>query len=332
MRKLAFGLLLGMTCVFVACQSNKLKVDVSDIDLNIKIDRFEKKLFDIKNGSTLEDLKKTHPRILRLYSEKVIGLGSVDDLNYLQYLNKFLNDSTMNLVANRIDSIYSNLDKQEEELTEGFKHLKYYYPTTQIPKIFSLISGFNQSIVIDEGLIGIGLDKYLGKDCDFYALLGRPVYLRENMTANRIAQDIFLAYGLTEFPFKPKAHNLMEQMVYQGKILYFLQALLPEKPEHDIVKYSAEDYKWCVDNESQIWAYLIEQKHLFSTHSSMARNYINEAPFTTGMPKESPGRIGTWVGLQIVKSYMAKHSELSIPELMSKDDFASMLRESAYQP
>lgn len=332
MRKLAFGLLLGMTCVFVACQSNKLKVDVSDIDLEIKIDRFEKKLFDLKNGSSLEDLKDKYPRILRLYSEKVIGLGNVDDLNYRQYLNKFLNDSTMNLVVNQIDSIFPNLDIQEEELTKGFKHLKYYYPKAKIPKIFSQISGFNQSIVVDEGLIGVSLDKYLGVDCDFYALLRRPVYLRENMTPNRIAQDILLAYGLTEFAFKPKAHNLMEQMIYQGKILYFLQALLPEKAESDIMKYNTDDYKWCVDNETQVWAYLIEQKHLFSTHTNMTRNYINDAPFTTGMPQESPGRIGTWIGLQIVKSYMTKHSELSIPQLMTNDDYASILRESAYQP
>ena len=332
MRKLALGLLLGMTCVFVACQSNKLKVDVSDIDLEIKIERFEQKLFDLRKGSSLEDLKGKYPRILRLYSEKVIGLGPVDDLNYLQYLNKFLNDSTMNLVVNQIDSIFPNLEKQEEELSEGFKHLKYYYPEAKIPMIFSQLSGFNQSIVVDEGMIGVSLDKYLGVDCDFYALLRRPVYLRENMTPNRIAQDIFLAYGLTEFPFKPQAHNLMEQMIYQGKILYFLQALLPEKTESDIVKYSPVDYKWCVDNETQVWAYLIEQKHLFSTHSSMTRNYINDAPFTTGMPQESPGRIGTWIGLQIVKSYMTKHSELSIPQLMANNDYAAILRESAYQP
>lgn len=332
MRKITFGLLLIMTSMLIACQSNKLKVDVSDIDMNIKVERFEKQLFNLNNGGSLEDLKKAYPRILRLYSEKVIGLGKVDNLNYNQYLNKFLNDSIMNLVASSIDSVFPNLDIQEEELTNGFKHLKYYYAKVKTPRVFSQLSGFNQSIVVDEGLIGVSLDKYLGKDCEFYALLGRPVYIRENMTPNRIAQDILLAYGLTEFPFKAKKENLMEQMIYQGKILYFLQALLPEKGEHDILKYSAEDFQWCVDNESQVWAYMIEQKHLFSTHSSMARNYINDAPFTAGMPKESPGRIGTWIGLQIVKSYMKKHSEVSLPDLMLKDDYASILRESAYQP
>lgn len=330
MRKILFSLLIIFS--FVACQSNKLKVDVSDIELEIEVLRFEKDLFAINNGASLEGIKKKYPQILKLYSEKVIRLGNVDDLNYLQYLNKFLTDSTMNVVVNRIDSVFPNLDLQEEELTEGFKHLKYYYPKAKIPNVFSQISGFNQSIVVDEGIIGVSLDKYLGEDCDFYALLRRPVYLRENMTPNRIAQDILLAYGLTEFPFRPKAQNLIEQMIYQGKILYFLQSLLPEKTEFDIMKYKEKDYQWCVDNETQAWAYLIEQKHLFSTSADMARNYINEAPFTTGMPQESPGRIGTWIGLQIVKSYMKKHSKLSLPELMLKDDYASILRESAYQP
>jgi len=332
MKKLRLSVFLGMACLFVACQSNKLKVDVSDIELEVNIERFERDLFELKKEGSLKELKKTYPRILKLYSEKVIGLGQVENLNFSTYLNKFLTDSTMNLVVNRIDSIFPNLDKQEEELSEGFKHLKYYYPKAEIPKLFSQLSGFNQSIVVDEGLIGVSLDKYLGEDCDFYALLRRPVYLRENMTPNRVAQDILLAYGLTEFPFKPQRQNLMEQMIYQGKVLYFLQALLPEKAEQDIMKYSTEDYQWCVDNETQVWAYLIEQKHLFSTHASMARNYINDAPFTTGMPQESPGRIGTWIGLQIVKSYMAKHSEISLPDLMSNNDYAAILRESAYQP
>ncbi|MRT94548.1 gliding motility lipoprotein GldB [Ancylomarina sp. 16SWW S1-10-2] len=331
MRKITFGLLLLTVCLLVACQSNKLKVDVSGIDLDIKIDRFEKQLFDLNKGGTLNDLEKKYPHILGLYSEKVIGLGKVDDQNYSQNLNKFLKDSTMNLVANRVDSVFPNLDVQEEELEGGFKHLKYYYPKAEIPRVFSQISGFNQSIVVDKGLIGISLDKYLGEDCDFYALLGRPVYMRKNMAPNRVAQDILLAYALTEFPFKPKSENLMEQMIYQGKILYFLQALLPEKGEADILKYSSEDFKWCVDNESHVWAYIIEQKHLFSTDSSMARNYINDAPFTAGMPTDSPGRIGTWIGLQIVKSYMEKHGEISLPDLMQNDDYASILRESAYQ-
>lgn len=330
MRKIFFSLLIAFA--FVACQSNKLKVDVSDIELDIKVLRFEKDLFAINGGTSLEDLKKKYPQILKLYSEKVIRLGNVDDLNYLQYLNKFLTDSTMNVVVNRIDSIFPNLDKQEKELTDGFRHLKYYYPKAKIPRVFSQLSGFNQSIVVDEGVIGVSLDKYLGEDCDFYALLRRPIYLRENMTPDRIAQDILLAYGLTEFPFKPKAQNLMEQIIYQGKILFFLQALLPEKAEFDIMKYKEKDYQWCVDNETQVWAYLIEQKHLFSTDASMTRNYINEAPFTTGMPQESPGRIGTWIGLQIVKSYMKKHSDVSLPTLMANNDYASILRESAYQP
>lgn len=330
MRRILFSLLVAFA--FVACQSNKLKVDVSGIDINMEVLRFEKDLFALNQGASLEDLKKKYPQILKLYSERVIGLGRIDDPNYPQYLNHFLSDSTMNLVANRIDSIFPNLDQQEKELIEGFKHLKYYYPEVKIPRVFSQLSGFNQSIVVDEGVIGVSLDKYLGEACEFYAFLNRPVYMRANMTPNRIAQDILLAYSLTEFPFKPKAQNLMESMIYQGKILYFLQALLPDKPEYDIMKYKQDAYQWCLENEGQIWAYLIEQKHLFSTDASMTRYYINDAPFTSGMPQESPGRIGTWIGLQIIKSYVEKHSDVSLPTLMANNDYASILRESAYQP
>ena len=53
---------------------------------------------------------------LSLEAEAVIVGGDVENLNYPEHLNKFLNDSTMSLVAERIDSIFPDLDLQEKKL------------------------------------------------------------------------------------------------------------------------------------------------------------------------------------------------------------------------
>lgn len=315
-----------------SCQSGKQKPDVSDRNLTLTIQRFEKDLFALKEHPDLEQLKQKYTEVLPLYSSKVIGLGNSNDSNYMDYLNQFLCDSTMSMVYDRVMEKFPTLEKQESELEDAFKYISYYFPNRPVPQFFSQISGFNQSIVVAPNWVGISLDKYLGSDCDFYGYLGTPMYARANMIPERIAQDVVLAYALTEFPFQPLKDDLISNMIYQGKIRYFVQSMMPEKPEADVMKYSPEELAWCSENEEQIWGYIIEQKHLFSSEYRTIIKYINDGPFTQGMPSESPSRTGIWIGWQIVDAYMAKHPNYTLSQLMQENDYAMLLRESAYQP
>lgn len=326
------SLLIVLLVFLFSCKSGPKKPDVSDVKLDVKIQRFEQDLFAVKQDSDLNLLRKRYAEVLSLYSNKVIGLGDSNDPNYLEYLNQFLSDSTMRQVADSVAKKFPTLEKEEKELEKAFKYMTCYFPDLKIPDFYSQISGFNQSIVVAQNLVGISLDKYLGKDCEFYSYLGSPMYVRENMIPERIAQDVVLAYALTEFPFKPVKDDLVSNMIYQGKIRYFVQTMMPDKSEADVMKYSQEELEWCEENAELMWGYIIEQKHLFTTDYRTVIKYINDGPFTPGMPQESPSRTGIWIGWQIVKEYMAKHPKYSIAELMLDNDYATLLRESAYQP
>ncbi len=326
------SLLIVLLVFLFSCKSGPKKPDVSDVKLDVKIQRFEQDLFAVKQDSDLNLLRKRYAEVLSLYSNKVIGLGDSNDPNYLEYLNQFLSDSTMRQVADSVAKKFPTLEKEEKELEKAFKYMTCYFPDLKIPDFYSQISGFNQSIVVAQNLVGISLDKYLGKDCEFYSYLGSPMYVRENMIPERIAQDVVLAYALTEFPFKPVKDDLVSNMIYQGKIRYFVQTMMPDKSEADVMKYSQEELEWCEENAELMWGYIIEQKHLFTTDYRTVIKYINDGPFTPGMPQKSPSRTGIWIGWQIVKEYMAKHPKYSIAELMLDNDYATLLRESAYQP
>ncbi|MDM8161671.1 gliding motility lipoprotein GldB [Labilibaculum sp. K2S] len=326
------SILILLLVFLFSCNSGTKSPDVSNIDLEVKIQRFEQELFAVKQESDLNQLRQQYPDVLQLYSNKVIGLGDSNDPDYMVYLNKFLTDSTMNQVADSVAKKFPTLEKEEKELTNAFKYLKYYFPEKPIPNCYSQISGFNQSIVVAQNLVGISLDKYLGKKCAFYSYLGTPMYARENMIPERIVQDVVLAYALTEFPFTPLKDDLISNMIYQGKIRYFLQAMMPEKSEADVMKYTQKELEWCEENDELMWGYIIEQKHLFTSEYRTVIKYINDGPFTPGMPQESPSRTGIWIGWQIVKEYMAKHPEVTINQLMTENDYATMLRASAYQP
>ncbi len=326
---IAFTLLLFL---FAACNNGRKTPDVSDIDMNIKIKRFDKKLFELKKNPDLSAFKKEYGKFLNLYSNKVIALGDPNDDNYMEYLNKFLFDSTMTQVATKVIERFVNLQPQEKELNSAFRYIKYYFPNKPIPDIYAQISGFNQSVVVADSIIGISLDKYLGANCEFYAYLHTPKYMRKNREAKYIAEDIVLAYGLTEFPFHSKTEDLASNMIYQGKIRYFMTCVMPEKSEAKILKYTPEQQEWCKDNEAQMWGFIIEKKHLFTTHYRTIVKYVNDGPFTPGMPKEAPAQTGVWIGLQIVKSYMNQHKDITLKQLMEMNDYGKILRESGYQP
>lgn len=331
-KNISRNILILLFTFLISCNSGPKKPDTSDIQLEVKILRFDQELFALKQNPDLNQFMKRYLDVLPLYSNKVIGLGDSNDPNYMEYLNMFLNDSTMTSLANRVTELFPSLEKEERELMNAFKNMKYYYPSKTVPNFYAQISGFNQSIVVAENLIGISLDKYLGKDCEFYSHLGTHMYARENMIRERISQDVVLAYALTEFPFQPLKDDLISNMIYQGKIRYFVQAMMPDKKEYDILKYSESEFDWCEENQELMWGYIIEQKHLFSTDYRTIIKYVNDGPFTPGMPQESPSRTGIWLGLQIVKQYMSKQEEFTLVDIMKENDYGMLLRESAYQP
>ena len=77
-------------------------------------------------------------------------------------------------------------------------------------------------------------------------------------------------------------------------LLYFIQSLLPDKKENDIIKYDEKHWKFCVESEPQIWAFFLNENILYNTDFEQFK-YVKDGPTTYGMPKESPGRVGAWL-------------------------------------
>jgi uncharacterized protein YjaZ len=58
---------------------------------------------------------------------------------------------------------------------------------------------------------------------------------------------------------------------------------------------------------------------------------VQDGPKTEELGDASPGFIGLFVGRQIVRKYMDKHSDLSLGEMM-KMDSRKIFEESKYKP
>ena len=76
-----------------------------------------------------------------------------------------------------------------------------------------------------------------------------------------------------------------------------------------------------------------QDDYLYATnkHEQIIK-YMEPAPFSGRMPKESPGRVAVWTGWQIVKAYMDRHPNTTLQELMAIPDAQLLLNESKYKP
>jgi gliding motility-associated lipoprotein GldB len=329
-------LIVIIATLFFSCKRNPLKVDISNIDTEVEVVNFGEELLSLGGKDTLEalvDLSNSHPDFFNLYTYRIIKIGGIADEYFPELIKTFIKDTLIQDVKTQVDKEFSNHKKLEKELKKAFKYYSYHFPDKELPCIYTYISGFNQSIVTAENIIGISLDKYLGRDCEYYQQLSStPHYKILNMHKDKILSDVAFAWGITEFEEPNTATKLLDNMVQKGKLMYLVDAMLPSMQDSFKIGYTSQQFEWCEMNEPQMWTYLIEKDMLYSSKRMDIVRYINDSPSTSGFPMDSPGRTGVWIGWQIVREYMKKHPEVTLKELMANNNYQQILNLSGYNP
>ncbi len=317
------------------CIGDKNKPDVSDISLEIKADRFEQDLFDAGSpDGKVGFLKNKYGNFFDLFVYQITSLGSPDSALTEQRINEFINDTNFRGIYNDCEKLFGDFTKENEQLTGAFKNYAFYFSGKTIPRVLTLISGFSYPIVCDSLTLGISLDMYMGPGYHYYSTLDPPlpVYLRNRMHRNYIVCDAMKGWAESDYGIDESSARMIDFMISQGRILYFLDRITPG--EADTVKsgYTASQLRWCKENEKKIWSFFIDNKLLFSFDPNQMNKYVNDGPTTNGFPKESPGNIGKYIGWQIVRSFMEDHEEVSLRQLMEEKDLVKIFNESHYKP
>ncbi|MCK9413496.1 MAG: hypothetical protein M0Q53_14445 [Prolixibacteraceae bacterium] len=330
-----FIYLLITLITLTACQRNPLKIDVSNIHLKVEIGRLDQDLFKVtpENANRIiPALQEKYGSFFNLYNKEILAIGESRDSLFSGYLLTFITDSSITAARSKSDSVFKDFHPYARQIELAFRHFAYYYPTIQLPRVYTYLSGFNQSIVTFPNVLGISLDNYLGYKCRFYTRLGIPAYKRHNMEPGKLAYDALYGLVSQQFEYKGNTENLISGMIHQGKLLYFLDALFPDGPDSLKIGYSNEQLDWCKNHETEMWGYLVERKMLFSGDRMESVRFINPAPFTTPFGQKSPGRTGIWLGWQVVKSYMKNNPKITLQGLMNENDYHKILNESGYSP
>ena len=281
----------------------------------------------------MPQIESRYGEFFNLYNQYVIRIGGTNQLDYNKKLASFLTDPDIQGSLREVNRVFGTGQLMfEHDLSEAWARMKVLFPDINLPKVYTHISGFNQNIVVDSGLMSISLDKYLGVNNKYYQMLRTPVYLQHNMHPKKVATDAVMALELTEFEYTPADHNLISQMLYYGKIHVLLDILLPDAPDTLKWGYTQQQLDWCRRNEQPMWLSMVEKDALFSTSTKEITRMVAPAPFTASFSQKSPGGVGQWLGYQIVKSYLKHNPKVTIQELMRENDYQMVLNASRYKP
>jgi hypothetical protein len=339
MKKLVTALLVIFT---LSRCGNSHAPDVSDIKIDLRLQRFEKDFFAIDSGNLqqgMENLQKKYPYFLNDFIQNIaiggpIGRPTNSSLTTTMALMEYMRNTRP--IYEAIKDKNSQLTGLEKELQQGFRYVKYYYPDYKIPAVITYVGLIGDpSVALTKDALAIGLQMYAGKDFSAYNTLDAqqafPQYISRRFEPAFITANCFQNVVMDIYPDNSAGKPLIEQMVEKGKQWYLLDKILPHTPDSLKTGYTGKQVAWCKKNEGIIWAMLSKNTDLYTTDPLTLQMYVGEAPKTEGMPDASPGNIGQWIGLQIVKSYAAQNNTITLQQLLATDA-RKLFMEAKYRP
>jgi len=311
-------LLLVLLVSFSCKKEIKSNIDVSTIEINVEVDRFEQKFYNTTAASLLE-LKNKYPYLFPAHNSDSIWLQKINDEDEIELFK----------ISQKV---FGDFNEETLEIEDLFKHIKYYHKDFKEPKIITLISDldYESKVIYSDSLLFVSLDMYLGKEQPIY--LDFPAYISQNFDKSQLVVDIANEIGKKYF-ISSRKRQFLDIIVDQGKRMFLIESYLPEYSKASLIGYTHESFEWAEANESQIWKFFIENELLYSSDPNLRTRFIDKAPFSKffiDIDKESPGSIGVWLGWQIVTSYM-NNNNVTLQQLLQLNA-DEIFKNSKYKP
>lgn len=306
---------------------------------NIKMRHLDRDVFAVKSADAQASywrLSQNYGYFWDVYIGSILGLGDPRNPAIHQAFQGFLENKEIKEMQQHSSAMYKDFTPYHQQLNKAFGLYHYYYPAEYVPEVVTFLGLFDYAHPFTDSILGIGLDCYLGKDFKPYRAsnIAFPAFKIERMTPSYIVPNTVKAFIYSKNEQTAPNPTFLEAMVYEGKILFMMDRLLPDLPDTMKIVYSKAQLDWCIKNEPMIWSHYLEKKLLFANNIGAYERYLKEAPFTAApdVPAESSPRIGVWTGWQIVRKYMKEHPEVTLPQLMQERNAQKILEQSKYKP
>ncbi|HLT08654.1 MAG TPA: gliding motility lipoprotein GldB [Cyclobacteriaceae bacterium] len=324
-----------ITCLFAtvllsACKKQttcSLSEEILQVPLTLHVERMDTKLFETVDIEEILWILEEYPE----FTEQYLQLRLYDSKEELaKELLRVHQDTAMQELYQEVVKHFPDVNDVEQELTQAFKYVKYHFPEFQVPKVYTMVSGFNSDLYISEDIVVIGLDYFLPEDHRFQPA-DLPRYIAKRYQQDYIVPTIMVALSQRFNATNPQDKTMLAEMIYYGKAYHFVKEMMPCTSDEYIIGYTDKEIADSYANEELIWSHFIENQLLFETNAFVIRKYTGEAPFTDEISMDAPGRLGRWIGWNIVDDYRF-NNQMTINELMAETDADKIFRQSGYRP
>lgn len=342
------GFYILFATFFYCCHStDKKNPDISNIHINLTLQRFEQDFFSIDTNhieATINIIQKKYPDFFKDFTNNILGIGLYQPNNIEQEkaIRSFI--TSYKSVKDSVDMVFADFAPIQKEIEEGFKYIKYYFPKYSLPKkiicfIGPLDAYFQGSLdgysdVLTQDAIAIGLQLHLGKNCSLYtSSIGQalyPSYISRRFEPNYIVVNCIKNIIDDLYPDNTTGKPLIDQMIDRGKRLYLLNRLLPNTADSLKIGYTQEQLKGCYEHESIIWSMFVQNDLLYTIEPNIIKIYIGNSPNTQALGNDAPGNIGLFVGLEIVNKYMQSNT-ISLDSLLKTPNH-TIFEQAHYKP
>lgn len=327
-------ILLALFCsslLITSCKNSPEKCELDEKILGVPIDltivRLEKQFYTSSTEKEFLYLFEEYPEFANEYLEVELYESKETLAKELLLINQ---DTLMQELYEEVQINYPNLNQLEADLQNAFAYIKYYFPDFNVPKVYTFLTGFSNDLYISDEMIVIGLDYFLPKEHEFQPT-DLPRYIANRYDREYIVPMVVTAISSKYNKVDPKQNTLLSEMIFYGKAYHFAKSILPCTPDDYIIGYTSEEVVACFANEEFIWSHFIENDLLYETNPFEIRKYTGEAPATDVISQDAPGRVGRWLGWNIVDDYRF-NNDISLDELMEMEDAEKLFRQSGYKP
>lgn len=327
-------LILIVFSFFSCSKTNRFQGKYAALQDSVRIQRFDLDFIGLDTLNTtqaLQVLSNKYPAFYPFFIRNILGLEISDTTGNGHKIAAFLQNSTQKKVHQDIINSIADLSQQEKTLQKAFSALHFYFPEKAFPDVYAMVTGFNLQFATDEGVIAVGSDFYLGADYPVYKDVTYD-YMIKSFRLEQFESDLIQQLLYNWFPVDRSSMTLLDNMLYEGKIMYLKEVALSDFTEERLMGYSIEENEWFKKHGKAILAMIFEKKYLYSTDFKLINEMIQPAPFCSPVSQESPGRLGIRLGWEIIRSYMENNKEISLQELMYNQKYQAIFEKSYYRP
>ena len=219
------------------------------------------------------------------------------------------------------------------ELGAFFGRTKFYFPDFKAPQVITFNRGLGfigKDIFANDSLLVISTEWFAGPQASRRPDL--PGYMLRRYAPAYVLPTVALAVASMYNRHDLRANTVLDAMVREGKALYFVAQTLPCTPDSLLLGYTAKQLADLKVNEARVWGHFLEKDLLYATTPFLVQKYVAERPNVPEIDQKCPGRIGQWVGLQIVRKYAETHPNVSLARLMGETNAQRILNDSHYRP